>query len=324
MCLIVTLGVVMIGVETAAHPLHRPDGPIDGPSLMITRDAISLSQLRRPDWSKLWQRRRGYRVMRLEDGLMGSSRQRPMKIAALIERFERVQLQRAQRNQSRDQGINIMTAADVPARTVAHVLYALAQAEFSFIVHLSPNDLNQPKGLKIVFPSMRHGVCQRPERQSGDLRERFSAFLKWTPTGVEVSLQGVNRCAGVHGAVGADPPDHLVAGQRTQECEPVPLRLDGACPAVPRAQGHIADERVTELAQRVCAGGRQSRWLTTLLVDFNFDELLQAAIQIFTVCQQRMVWMMAPELDEDHCARAQSFDQLDRRFKANWCTQTPF
>ena len=116
------LSVMLLGFSGQARPVKGPDKPSDGASLIVTRDAISLSGLRQPDWSKLWPRRRGYRVMRLVNGFIGSAQTRPMKIAALIDRLKRVQAHRARTHKTPDFSINMMTANDVPAKTVAHIL----------------------------------------------------------------------------------------------------------------------------------------------------------------------------------------------------------
>jgi len=303
---------MLLGFSSQAHPVEGPDKPGDGASLIVTRDAISLSALRRPDWSKLWSRRRGYRVMRLMNGFIGNARTRPMKIAALIERLQRVQAQRARTHEAPDFSINMMTSNDVPAKTVAHILYALGQAEFGAVVHLTPNELKSPTGLKIVFPSMRTNPCLQEDQEPLGLLEPLGIMLNWGSKAVEVSVQGIHRCLET-----LRTTNHSV---RAEACALTPLRWDGDCPVVALPQQRLAVERIKALAQRVCAGGRLSRWQAPLRVDLRFNDLLGAAIQIFAVCQQRIEWASAPKRDRDHCSRAQSFDQLERRFKSNGCS----
>ena len=306
------LAVMLFGFTSQAHAVEGPDKPSDGASLIVTRDAISFSALRQPDWSKLWPRRRGYRVMRLTNGFIGSAQTRPMKIAALIDRLRRVQAQRARTHKKPDFSINMMTSSDVPARTVAHILYALGQAEFGAVVHLTPNELKSPTGLTIVFPSVRTSPCLQEGQEPLESRAPLGVLLNWSSKAIEVSVEGVHRCVKtLHTAND---------GARAEPCGLTPLRLDGACPAVALPQQRLARKRIKALAQRVCSGGRLSRWRAPLRIDLPFNDLLGAAIQIFAICQQRIEWTLAPKPDPDHCARAQSFDQLEHRFQSNRCS----
>jgi hypothetical protein len=303
---IVTLTLWVLGGagSASADGLRGPDRPLDGPSVIITKDAIAINESRRLNWKRFWAKRRGYRVVRFKKSRLATldlaaNRQLKTKFRAVHDRL--------MGSQARSKGaMNIMVGADVPARTVAQVIVAAAQQEFSSFVLLAP-DSSPPHGLRFDVPTFGGGHLPRPldEVRKG---EGFAVTLWWRSEAFQVLIQGRY---GDRWRMNHEEYDPM--------CSVAALRFDGKCPALPHRARRVDQERLSQFAQSICAGNQPYEWLATLSVDGPFEDLFQAGLIVHEACGSRIVWTAANPSWPTRCDDSIDLARARQRLSEGWC-----
>ena len=314
---IVTLTLWVVGGSGSAfaHELRGPDRPLDGPSVIITKDAIAINESRRLNWKRFWAKRRGYRVLRFK-----KSRLATLDLAALRQlktKLRNLQQRRMGPMGRPGGGMNIMVGAGVPARTVAQVMIAATQEEFSSFVVLAP-DASSPHGIRFDVPTMGGSLHPRHMDQQRE-RNGFGVTLWWRREAIHVLIQGVYTDGlprlGTMRVSGRDEFEF--------DCKPVPFRFDGKCPALPHKLRRIDQERLMQFAQSMCGGKPPYQWLADLLVDAPFTDLFQASLIIYKVCGSRIVWTGSEPSWPTSCKDSVDLTQAQQRLRKGWCERTP-